>query len=133
MTNDPANLEPDGLGELKSIKRIPGMLKHAPTIRWGDDYHAKPVEERLKYAEKLASSMNHAADILQTERNKVIEVAHIQEEQIRQLQRQVTQQNELTQQIVARANTEKQQLNKTIVDVQTALKAANGRIKLLEK
>ena len=52
------DLDPDGLGDLKSIKRIPGMAKRAPKIAWDKKYLGWSIRERLKFAEALASSMN---------------------------------------------------------------------------
>jgi septal ring factor EnvC (AmiA/AmiB activator) len=132
-SNQHADLEPDGLGQLKSIKRLPGMKKHAPPIAWGDEYKKWPIEKRLKYAEKLASAMNHAADILQTERNGLVKIAKAQEEKLKLNQKQYLEQGDFFHQQVQQHNTEKQQLYQQIVTLTSENNKLKKRVAQLER
>ncbi len=116
------DLEPDGLGDLKEIKRLPQMKSPAPQIRWGEEYKSWPVERRLSYAERLASSMNHAADLLQTERNKLLEVVKRQEEQLKQATEKYVEQGQVMHRELGAQDAEKQQLYAQIVELTAKVK-----------
>ena len=126
------DLAPDGLGELKSIKRISGMKAIAPKIRWGDEYNAWPVDRRLDYAERLASAMNHAADVLQQERGKLLDVAKHQETLLEDGVAKYLAQGELMHRELGRANEQQQQLNRLIVQLQAEIKEKTHRIRELQ-
>jgi hypothetical protein len=125
-------LPEEGMGELKEIKRLPQMQKRAPNIQWGAEYKAWPLPRRLKYAERLASSMNHAADVLQTERNKLLEVVAHQEAQLKANTKAYVGQGEVMHKELGDADAEKQELYKKIVALKKQVKAQAIRIKQLE-
>lgn len=127
------NYEPDGLGDLKSIKRIRDMRAVAPTIKWGKQYKDWSLRKRLDYCEKLASTMNHAADMLQKERNELLEVCSQQAEMIKALQRGYCDQGNMVQGQIGRFNEETQVLNNRIVELVAQLGEAKKRIKELEE
>jgi hypothetical protein len=126
------NIEPDGLGDLKRIKRLPGMRSKAPPIKWGADYQKLSLRRRLRYAENIASAMNHAADVIQTERQGLIEVARQQEKQIKQLAAELKNQGEIINSELTRANEEKQELLKKIVEQKHELLRLERLVKQLE-
>jgi hypothetical protein len=117
-----------GLGELKEIKRLPQMHRNAPQIRWGQEYLAWPVEKRLDFAEKLASSMNHAADILQQERNKLLEVVEKQKEQLKMNVESYMSQGRLIHKELGTADAEKQVLYQEIVSLKQQVKELTKRL-----
>lgn len=124
---------PDGgMGDLKEIKRIKGMSKHAPPISWGEEYRGWPIEQRLEYAEKLASAMNHAASVLQDERNKLIEVVKKQEEQLKHNANAYLSQGNLMHKELGSADVEKQQLYQEIVNLKQKTRVLAKRVKELE-
>jgi len=131
-SNDYPDSPPDGLGALKKIERLPNMMKTAPKIKWGDEYMSWPVDARLNYAEKLAASMNHAADVLQNERNGLLDIANTQERKIKELQASYDQQTMVVTQELGSSNAAQQELFQTIVDLKSELKAAHKRIRELE-
>lgn len=131
-TTDYPDLEPDPLGDLKSIKRLPSMRANAPKISWGGEYRAWPVERRLHYAERLASTMNHAADVLQTERNAMIEVANSQEVKLKHAAKVYAALGETMHTELANADAEKQKLYTQIVSLQRDIKEARRRAKQRE-
>ena len=50
-----------------SIKEIKN--RHVQTIRFGEEFETWDTIHKIAYLKKLASSMNQAADMMQTERN----------------------------------------------------------------
>jgi len=105
--------EPDLEGycdEIVSIKRIPSMNKHPPQIAWGAEYRKWPIGKRLSYAERLASSMNHAADVLQQERKALSDICKQMEQQIKAHIQRYAEQGALMTRQVNKANEEKQEL-----------------------
>lgn len=48
---------------------LPGNGKNAPMISWGEDYKKWDDAHKIEYLEKLSSSLNHALDLMQQERN----------------------------------------------------------------
>lgn len=121
---------PDGLGDLKSIKRISGMKNIAPKIRWGEGHKKKSLRERLKYAEALASSMNHAADVLQTERNGLIKICKQQEKQIKQSKKNYSILVESTNKELESQNSERQKLYVEIMAAKKETKTAKRALAL---
>lgn len=129
--NDYPDCEPDGLGDLKSIKHTSGMRSPAPQIAWGDEYRGWPAEKRLSYAERLASAMNHAADVLQTERSQLLERLMAQEKRIESLEKMIASHGEVVNRELSAQDAEKQQLYAQIVDLDRALKEAKREMQVL--
>ncbi len=82
--------------------------KRPPKIKWGVIYRNMDDNEKIRYLENLASVMNHAAFIIQNERNQLGELCEKKEEQIKalnkrandaslMLQHEITRMNEKTQ------------------------------------
>jgi hypothetical protein len=125
---------PDALGDLKSIRRTPEMATGGlvPRIRWGDEYQSWPIEKRLSYAERLASSMNHAADILQQERDKLIAVVQHQEAQLRENVAKYLEQGALLHRELGAAGAREQELATLVVQLQAEVKEKAARVRVLE-
>lgn len=116
--NEIYNLEgAENLGGMKEIKRLPGMSDNAPEISWGDSFAEWTEHKRMRYAMRLASAMNHAADVCQKERDKVIELASIQEKQLEQLKVEHNKFVHVVNQKLAKENSDKQELYQKIVDL----------------
>jgi len=128
------NYPPDTLGDgaMKKIEHLPGMQSRAPEIRWGGDFESWDDTRKLKFAMRLASSMNHAADVMQQERNKLLVLCKQQAAQIERHQDAYRAQGQLMNTELGQANVEKQELYKQIVQLQGALKEKQKRIKVLE-
>jgi hypothetical protein len=119
---------PEGpMGDLKEIKHLPGM-NNAHQISWGDEYKSWPIERRLEYAEKLASSMNHAADILQKERDELIKVAVAAEAKLKSNIKSYVSQGELMHKELGAADAEKQVLYQEIVSLKSQVKDLTRRL-----
>jgi len=114
------DLEPDGLGDLKSIKAIKGMPgKNIPQIAWGEQFKAWPVQQQLSFAKKVASAMNHAADLLQKERDELLDICIKQERQIEALQKANLQGSQTAHAELQSQGEERQQLYKQIMELQS--------------
>lgn len=119
---------PEGpMGDLKEIKHLPGM-DNTHQISWGDEYKSWPVEKRLEYAEKLASSMNHAADILQKERDELIKTMVQQDLKLKANVKSYLNQGELMHKELGAADAEKQVLYQEIVSLKSQVKDLTRRL-----
>ena len=136
MSNDDADgkypdlLPPDEMPpEFSKIDRLPTMEKNAPMISWGCVFEEWPDTRKIDYLKKLASTMNHAADVLQTERNEIIKIAKAQETQIAQVAETEQQNRNLLQQQMTKANADKEALNQRIVELVQQVKALKKEVK----
>lgn len=43
-------------------------------IKWSDEFYEWPFERQLNYAQKLAAAMNEAADKMQEDRDRVLDI-----------------------------------------------------------
>lgn len=129
------NLDPPkaGMGDLKSIAKLPKPVRLPPQIAWGEEYKSWPIEKRLDYAEKLASSMNHAADLLQEERNRLLEIATQQEIKLKAYAKSHLEQGNLVQRELAAADVEKQQLYQEIVQLKAQVKNLQSQVTELKR
>ncbi len=112
----------------KGFHRLdPKLVKtHPPKIAWGEEYREWPDARKIAYLEKLSATMNHAAYLIQEERNQLLELCTKKEEQIKSMKKALDQNNEMIQQQVTKFN---EQVNAAAAEV-TSL---NKRVRLLEK
>ena len=115
-------IPPEGFKKLEPINR-PQIIE--PKIKWGSDYNNWSMRRKIKYLEKLATSMNNAADILQKERNALQKILINKEEIIKELHRKFTEQTQLLNERLTIFNQEKQNLYARIED----LDQENGKLK----
>ncbi len=109
------------------FKRVdPTVVDLNPKILpWGKEYRSWPDARKIEYLEKLASSMNKAADLLQQERNALNEAIKLKEEQLIRMDKSVKRNNEMIQTQVTEMNSQRQNWNAEAVRL-------NKRIKELE-
>jgi hypothetical protein len=100
--------------------------KRPPKIKWGPIYQAKPALEKIIYLEKLAAAMNHAAYLVQGERDKLGELCAKKEQQLVAMKEALNQNNNMIQVQVTKMNEERQQYNKAIA-------VLNARVRELEE
>ena len=129
MTEHYPNSEPDTLGELKQIERLPGMKAVAPNISWGQEYQSWPLERRLHYAERLASTMNHAADVLQQSRAQITLIAQQQQEMLQAANQKLEAQGRLLQEEMVRADARYQEIAQQLVSAQAEVKRLTQELK----
>ena len=100
-------------------------LSRPPPIQWGDGYYAKTPEERISYLEKFCSSMNHAAHLIQGERDELGRLCELKEKQVIQAKAAMDQNLSMLHTTLKAHNAEKQKYNAVFVE-------QNRRIKELE-
>lgn len=79
-----------------------------PKIRWGPIYRSMGMREKLRYLEKLAAAMNHAAHIIQGERNQWAELAAAKEQKIIAVSKALRENNAMIQAEITKMNEERQ-------------------------
>lgn len=126
------DLPPHPFGGLKRIERLASMHQHAPKIKWGSDYQSWPIEKRLNHAERLAAAMNHAADVLQSERNELLKLVAHQEAQLKQSAVKYLEQGDLIHRQLQKASDKRHEMSACITQLRTENRALKNRVKELE-
>ena len=89
------------------------IVAKPPKIAWGRIYQASSNEEKIEYLEKLASTMNHAASLIQDERNQLNKLCELKEQQIEKLKEAMDANNLMLQSEVTKINEERQKFNQS--------------------
>jgi len=97
-----------------------------PKIQWGMLYKNFNSTEKIEYLEKLASSMNHAAYLIQEERNSLLKLCDMKDKQVNAMKVAMQQNMDMLQSEITKMNDDKRQSNKAVADL-------NKRIRELEK
>ncbi len=98
------------------------VSNHPPKIKWGTLYQAFPDSKKITYLEKLAASMNHAAHLIQGERNQLGELCEKKEAQIQSMKTALDQNNAMIQSEITRTNAERQDYNKAIAGLNATIR-----------
>ena len=86
-----------------------------PKIKWGKKYLEEwSDEQKIKYLEKLACTMNHAAYLIQKERDELQAMCEKKEAQIIAMDKALRQNDILLQQEVTRMNEQRQDYNANV-------------------
>ena len=104
------------------------MEERAPKIQWGVIYQEMSYHEKIRYLEKLAATMNHAAFLVQEERNHFGELCEKKEKQIIAMSKALDQNNAMIQQQVTKMNEDRQQYNKAIADLKKQVRELGGAV-----
>lgn len=99
------------------------LAKKAPTIKWGEIYKKWTDKEKVAWHEKFSSSMNHAAALIQDERDKLNVLCHQKEQQLRQVAKAIESNNAMLQQEVTRMNEQRQGYNAQIAKLNAEIRA----------
>ena len=120
------NLEKD-LEEAGFHKLDSSVISLKPQkIKWGKLYQAFTDKEKIEYLEKLACTMNHAAYLIQEERNNKLILVDKKDVLIESLKKNLDANNEMIQKQMTKQNEDKQKFN-------DAYKKLNDINKQLEK
>jgi len=128
LVPDPLN-PPDGYKKLDCIEN---RLKYPPKIAWGLIYQSWSDEKKIDFLEKFGASMNHAADLLQNERNALLRTCDNQEKQIIAMAKAEALNRDLLQRQITEHNTQMQELNKTVVSLHQKVREQEAEIKRLK-
>lgn len=108
------------------FKKVEHFSPTPPKIKWGRLYNEKWDDgKKISYLEKLAAAMNHAAEMIQNERDELIELCEKKDAQVKQMEEAVRQNNDLLQQEITRINAQKNA-------AATEVSRLNARIRELE-
>ncbi len=112
----------------KGFHRLDSNLveKRPPKIKWGLIYQGMLDKQKIEYLEKLASSMNHAAHLIQGERNELNKLCGLKEEQLIKMKEAMDKNMLMLQSEVTKMNTQRQGFNKEVGRL-------NQKIRELEK
>jgi len=100
--------------------------QHPPMIQWGQLVRDMGPEARERYLQRLASTMNHAARLVQDERNALQVLCGKKEEQLIALAKAVEANNSMLHSEVTRMNEDRQQMLTTIARLNTELRASRN-------
>lgn len=89
------------------------ISRRPPKIAWGKIYQASSQDEKIEYLEKLANTMNHAASLIQDERNQLNKLCELKEQQIEKLKEAMDANSDMLQKEVAKINEERQKFNQS--------------------
>lgn len=93
------------------------LAVNAPKIQWGEIYKKWPDAHKVQHLEKLAATMNHAAALIQDERNKLNKLLEAKEKQIVSMKQALEQNNDMIQTQVTSLNAERQRFNASFAKV----------------
>jgi hypothetical protein len=110
----------DGFHKLDTVEPNP------PKVTWGVKFLEMEPADQIAYLKKLASAMNHAAFLIQEERNQLLELCRKQEAQIKLQQEAVDKNNQMLQQEVSSMNEKRQVFNKEIARLNALVRELGG-------
>lgn len=99
--------------------------KRPPRITWGRKYLSWTDSRKVQYLEKFARSMNHAAFLVQGERDQLNKLCELKESQIGSLNKAMADNMNMLQHEVTRMNEQRQNYN-------TEVARLNKKIRELE-
>ena len=111
-------------------KLDPELVKHKPpTISWGDKYKMWDDTKKIKYLEKLASSMNHAAFLIQNERDELNVLCENKEKMIIAMSSNLDGNNGMIQHQMMKLNEERQLWNKSAAEMKAKIRELESEVK----
>ena len=102
------------------------LVRRPPKIQWGVLYKAFNDREKITYLQDLANSMNHAARLIQEERNDLLSKCDKKDGQLESMKSAMQQNMNMLQAEITRMNEDRRQTNKAIADL-------NKRVRELTK
>jgi len=95
-------------------------------------FEAFSDQQKIEYLEKLSNSMNHAAALIQKERDELGRLCSLKEGQIQKLTHAMTQNNAMLQQEVTLMNEERQGFNQHVAALNVLVKNLKEQLMLSE-
>jgi hypothetical protein len=93
-----------------------------PKIKWGNIFMQWSLQKRYDYLMKFGEAMNHAASLVQKERDDLGKLCEQKESQLIKLNEMMRQNNEMLQQEVTRFNEQRQKYNKEIAHLNSKIR-----------
>lgn len=130
--NDYKNLEfegnADGVSKLETLRE---ELPDVSEIRWGRKFEDWSDYKKIDYLKELASSLNHAAELLQNERNELLQLLRRKEDMIISLNERLEDQGVMLHRELQKAGAEKQELMQRVVELDRRVKKQQAKIEAL--
>lgn len=104
----------------------------APQIDFGQDFEDFDDARKIRYLKKLSSAMNHAADVIQQERNQLLKDMAVALKSVENADQAVAIQKDIVVRAITAHNSEKQDLIKRIQELETEAKVQDKLIKRME-
>lgn len=114
------------------VERLKLPDSAAPQIDFGQDFEEFDTERKIRYLKKLSSAMNHAADLIQRERDQLLKDIVVAVESVQNAENAVTIQKDIVVRSITSHNAEKQDLIKRIQELETEGKVQALLIKRME-
>jgi hypothetical protein len=123
-------IEVDGLEELD----FEGIeAPRARMINFGEDFQRFSDRHKIEFLKKLASSMNHAADIMQQERNKALIEIIALKEQLANTENNLKIQRDIVLKTITDNNKAKDDYIKRIQELEETVRARETAIEILNE
>lgn len=98
------------------------VSRNPPKIQWGPGYEKWDDSQKIKYLKKFSNSMNHAAALLQDERDQLNDLCGKKEQQIKQLVSDLAANNAMIQAEIGKMNEKKQVYNAEIARLNAVIR-----------
>jgi len=97
----------------KGFKKLDSNLisERPPKIKWGKKFESWTLKEQNEYLKKLATTMNHAAYLIQEERNALLKLMDKKEKQLIKVQKAMDSNVEMVHDELEKINLERQSFN----------------------
>jgi hypothetical protein len=115
----------------KEDLNLPLAPAQAPQIDWGKDFEEWSVEQQNRYLKRLCSALNHSADLIQNERNEVLEECHRMNKCVENADEAVRIQKAIVLKTITDFNKEKQELITRLQELEAENKLQAINIKRL--
>ncbi len=106
--------------------------RRAPKIGWGKKYKASTPQAKIEYLEKLCSTMNHAAFLIQNERNELVTNIDLKERQIAKAKQDIDANLKMIETQITEINSYKQKVNKSMADKNKTITDLKKEIRLMK-
>jgi len=93
------------------------LSKRPPHISWGADYKKMTDPEKILYLQGLANTMNHAAALLQDERDALNKACEMKEKQLRSMAETVQRNDMVLQAQIEQMNTQRHEFRTVIAQL----------------
>ena len=125
----------DGI-ELEDIAELDFTGIEAPRARminFGEEFQKWGDKRQMEYLKKLASSMNHAADIMQQERNRLLEEQQVLKEQLTNTESNLAIQKDIVLRTITSNNTAKDEYIHLIQKLEGQVRSKDKAIGILNE
>lgn len=118
--------------EVKDLN-LPDAPGLAPQIVWGEDFENFDSTNKIIYLKKLCSALNHAADLIQKERNELSEKCKAMAKDLESSGKMVDIRKDTLVKAITDHNAEKQELIKRIQELEVELKSTKAKLRKYEE